>query len=157
MKILVLSDVHSNKGIITKIVAKIKPDAIFFLGDGLSVALDELSDFKNADKVFMVRGNCDFFSKEPSVLYIELEDIKILLSHGHNFNVKMGMVELFEYAKSKNCDLVCFGHTHRIFNESINSIKFFNPGCLNAANDEENTFGVIEIEDEKISLKIEKI
>ena len=66
------------------------------------------------------------------------------------------MLDIFEYAKKEGSDIVCFGHTHKPFNESINGIKFFNPGSL--ANDigEENSFGLLEIDAEKISLKIEK-
>jgi len=156
MKILVISDIHSKKGIISRLASKIKPDYMFFLGDGLEVFNEEILNF-DADKVFKVKGNCDLFSKELSVLKIELESYKFLLTHGHNFNVKEGMLELFDYAKKEACDIVCFGHTHKPFNESINSIRFFNPGSLGDTSLEQNSFGIIEIDGEKISLKIEKI
>ena len=156
MKILVLSDIHNKKGLISKLVGKTKPDYVFFLGDGLDVVNAELANF-DLDKIFKVKGNADTFSKEPSILKVDLEGHKFLLTHGHNFNVKEGMVELFEYAKDEACNIVCFGHTHKAFNESINSIKFFNPGNLSDDAEEENSFGIIEIESEKISLKIEKI
>ena len=155
MRILVISDVHSKASIISKFVLKTKPDYIFFLGDGLSSLNAQINNFDN-NKIFKVKGNCDLLTDEPTNLIVELENIKFLLTHGHGFNVKNGLVELFEYAKKQNVDFVCFGHTHKPFNESINNIKFFNPGSLGSSRAEENSFGIIEIEDKKITQKIEK-
>ena len=155
MKILVFSDIHNKTGILTKLVNKIDPNYIFFLGDGADVVLDELGDtYKN--KLFLVKGNSDILVKMPLIKQIVLENTKFLLTHGHKYGVKSSLVELYELAKEENVNVVCFGHTHRAFCEYINDILFFNPGTLGSIRSEENTYGILEIIDQKITQKIEK-
>lgn len=157
MKILVISDMHSNKvGLLNKIILETKPNYIFFLGDGLKFFQEQLNNF-DLKKVYMVRGNCDFFSKAPETQVIEVEGFKFLLTHGHKFGVKSSINTLFYYAKEQNIDVVCFGHTHRSFSKTIDNINFLNPGSLSSERASENSFAVLEIIQQKIRKKIEKI
>lgn len=156
MKILVLSDLHNKKGIVARLVSRQKPDYIFFLGDGISTFREETIKFPQ-ENIFAVRGNSDIKRHEQTTLAVTLENVKFLLTHGHGFHVRNGLMELFDYAKRENIDVVCFGHTHKRFQESINGISFFNPGTVASSRSTENTFGLIEIEDGKITQKIEKI
>jgi putative phosphoesterase len=155
MKILVLSDIHNKRGILNKLVTKQNPDLIFFLGDGADVVREELSTFE--DKLIMVKGNSDLFEKLPTCKKMQVEDVFVLLTHGHRFHVKNNLMELYEYAKKNEAQLVCFGHTHKPFAQYVNDILFFNPGSLGSNRAQENTFGIIEIDGQKISQKIEKI
>jgi putative phosphoesterase len=155
MKILVASDYHSKKQIFNKLVSKNKPDYIFFLGDGLSDFNEEVNF--DEDKIFSVKGNCDTDADIDTTKTFKLGKVIFLLTHGHGFNVKNGLEELFEYAKREEVDFVCFGHTHKIFEESINNIKFFNPGSLASESADYNSYGILEIEGKKITQKIEKI
>jgi len=155
MKILVFSDIHNKTGILVKLVNKINPDYIFFLGDGVDVVLDELGSTYE-EKLFTVKGNSDILVKIPLTKQIVLENTKFFLTHGHKYNVKRSLVELYELAREENVNVVCFGHTHRAFCEYINDILFFNPGTIGSIRSEENTYGILEINDQKITQKIEK-
>lgn len=154
MKILVISDIHETKNKVKRLVAKYKPDCLFFAGDGLSIFEEETAQFDQT-KVFAIKGNCDMFSTRPTIMVFTLGEVKFLLTHGHNFNVKTNLAHLYEYAKKEEADCVIFGHTHEGYNQRINDIKFFNPGALGSERAVQNSFGIIEIEDKKISAKIE--
>lgn len=155
MKILVISDIHNKKGVVKEVVSKHKPDYIFFLGDGINIINEELNTF-NSDKLYIVKGNCDLFSSAPIVSKVELAGYKFLLTHGHEFRVKQTQDELATYAKIHSIDVVCFGHTHASYKENISNISFFNPGSIGSNRALENSFGIIEINDKEICLKIEK-
>lgn len=156
MKILVLSDIHNKRDILNKLVSKQSPDFVIFLGDGADVVLEELGE-QLGDKLIMVKGNSDLFEKLPLIKTVKIEDVNILLTHGHKFNVKNNLIELYEYAKEEEVQLVCFGHTHKAFSEYVNDVLFFNPGSCGSLRAEENTYGILEIDGQKITQKIEKI
>ncbi|MGD9901213.1 MAG: metallophosphoesterase family protein [Spirochaetales bacterium] len=156
MKILVVSDIHNKYNKLIDIVLEVKPDYIFFLGDGLN-NFDEAVANLNLGQIFKVRGNCDFFASEPSFLKVNSKGFSFLLTHGHNFNVKNGLHELLEYAKKEGVNFVCFGHTHIALNENLNGITFFNPGSLASSRAEENSYGIIEFDDKNFTFKTQKI
>jgi hypothetical protein len=128
---------------------------VFFLGDGADVVEEELGHL--GEKLVMVKGNSDLFQKLPLLKKIVVDGVNILLTHGHNFNIKNNLLELYEYAKQEEVQVVCFGHTHKAFSEYVNGILFFNPGSCGSLRAEENTFGIVEINEQKITQKIEKI
>ena len=83
-------------------------DFVFFLGDG-SMSLDKMLFHKN---LIVVDGNCDppCFGNEK---VIEVEGVKILLTHGHIYSVKRDLLPLALHAKELNCQAVFYGHTHQ--------------------------------------------
>lgn len=155
MEFLCLSDSHGRaKNIIEAFARQIKrPDGIIFLGDGLR----DLSycDFLDVP-VYSVRGNCD------SMLYpIELRSTeerildfygkKIMLTHGHKYDVKSGLSRLVYAAAEKNVDVVIFGHTHIPMEEYIDSedsdilnkpLYLMNPGSIGGF---DGDFGVLTV------------
>ena len=60
-----------------------------------------------------VAGNNDFFSDLPREEEIELDGNKVLVTHGHYYGVSMDISGVAEEAKSRDCDAVFFGHTHK--------------------------------------------
>ena len=82
-------------------------DKVFFLGDGTS-ALGDLLFHKGLEAV---DGNCDrpAFGDEK---VIELDGVKILLTHGHKYSVKRDLLQLALRANELNCKAVFYGHTH---------------------------------------------
>jgi hypothetical protein len=129
-KILVLSDSHGNIQNMIYAVKQTRPDMIFHLGDCWSDAEQLHRKFKNIPMEH-VPGNCDCTLEPPErILYIEGK--KILLCHGHAYNVKMGLLSLEYAAKEKEVDLALFGHTHRVFYDLHNGIGMFNPGSIGA-------------------------
>lgn len=129
MKILVLSDSHGRKTQVEKILNSSTYNYVFFLGDGLS-------DFKNFSNknILKVAGNCDFFSDEPITRLEKIENINIMLTHGHAFKAKFLIEPMVNYAAENNCSLLCFGHTHKQKYEVINNVTVVNPGAFKNGN-----------------------
>lgn len=108
--------------------------------------------FQNID-FYIVRGNCDILdNKYREFEILNIEGIKILITHGHLFGVKNDMNQLKLFAEKHNVQLVCFGHTHIPYINEMNKIKYFNPGALKDAK-----YGIILIENKNITLKNKEI
>ena len=124
-KVCVISDSHGSKQKLENLIFDSDFDYIFFLGDGLK----DVEDIQD-DKIKKVSGNCDLFSMEDSTISFVLNNVKILLTHGHLFNVKWGLNKLLEYAKKQSINLVCFGHTHKQFLQIAVGVTLLNPGSF---------------------------
>ncbi len=108
MKILVMSDTHSDAAVITKVIAQ-NPnvDAVFHCGDSeLPFQSPELQG------VYKVRGNCDHDVEFPTEVIEEISGYKIFMTHGHLFNVKSSLMALSYRAREVQADIVLFGHSH---------------------------------------------
>lgn len=123
MNLLVLSDTHGRPDRIRDALKRqpTPPDALIFLGDGLS-------DLARCDTgnipVYAVRGNCDALTifddpPTPEERLIDLYGIKIFLTHGHRFLVKQGLSAAAAYAARLGADLLLYGHTHIALEENI--------------------------------------
>ena len=124
MKLILVSDSHGNKAGIDRIFNTLQFDYLFFMGDGLG----DIGDYSYLENVYMVCGNCDFFSKEVVEREIEISGYKIFMTHGHKYGVKMGLSKLIEKAKEIGANIVFYGHTHIQKVEKIDGIYFINPG-----------------------------
>lgn len=151
-KILVFSDSHGNGRGISSALRQ-HPDAsiALFLGDGIS-------DFRRtADlpylKTVCVRGNCDFYGGiegAHDVEIITVENVRIMMTHGHLFGVKSGLGMALNKAAAAEADIFLFGHTHIPFDHTFpngdRNIRMFNPGSVSHGRDCGNTYGVIVVD-----------
>lgn len=125
MKILITSDVHGNVEDYKEVVKKHK-DAKYHLNAG-----DFGFDNKYlSNDVITVKGNCDFFSNLPLERILNIDGLKILLTHGHKEGVKYSLDKLKLKAKILNVDICIFGHTHQKYMKVEEGILFINPGAL---------------------------
>lgn len=142
MQILVMSDTHSDSGVIEK-VRGFYPniDILIHCGDSeLPFSHHVLDGMKK------VRGNCDIDPAFPDEIVIDFGDIKVFATHGHLFNVKSSILSLSYRAKEVNARIVCFGHSHMLGAEMIDDILFLNPGSLlKPRGRQEKSFAVVEI------------
>ena len=154
MNILVISDSHGERGRINEVIKRQikRPDALIFLGDGLKDL--EYCD-TTAIAVYKVCGNCDelylnFVTDAPDEQIINLDGIRIMMTHGHNNGVKLTLAPLIRAAADNNVDVLLFGHTHKCLDmtlmpENEYGIKLekplyvMNPGSLGKV----GTFGTI--------------
>lgn len=150
-RILVFSDTHKSiDACIATIDNIIGVNMIIHAGDHAGDAR-ELEKLYPDIPVRYVRGNCDF-SSEADEIIVEVCDKKIFVTHGHNYNVK----NEHDYRSLKlrtfeaECDAVVFGHTHIPFCEKFSELTIINPGSVKYG----RTFGVIEIEEDKIKAAI---
>ncbi len=126
--IIVISDLHYDKIKFKSIKNKLaEADFVIFCGDGYDNFITETKEF--AHKVVAVRGNCDsVFKLEEKI--IQVEDVKILVTHGHGYGVKSGLFSLAEYCKQKDVSVAFFGHTHICADVVHDGVRMINPGAI---------------------------
>ena len=122
--VLIISDYHKREDKVLSLIEKYHPDRIFNLGDSES---DDYFLMRN--NILSVKGNCDYINL-PTLLTVDFNGIKILLTHGHLYQVKFGLLRLKLLAKEQHCQYCFFGHTHSQFMEVVDGILFLNPGSL---------------------------
>ncbi len=126
--LLVLSDVHYDKKNIQKIMPKFADaDYVLFCGDGKMNFLAIAKDY--ADKIVAVNGNCDsaFVGDEQ---FLEIEGVKIMVTHGHKFGVKGSLFDLRDFCVQNGVDVAFFGHTHCVADVSDCGVRMINPGAV---------------------------
>lgn len=156
MRIAVVSDTHRDKDTMNRISELIEnADMLIHLGDNVDDAetLEEI--FKK--KTISVRGNCDFRTRVPEELVEEIDGIRVLVTHGHNYNVKNNLLQLLYRAEELNVDMVLFGHTHIPEITFQSGIWLINPGSASLPRNGGKTIVFIELKGGEISPSIEKI
>ena len=78
----------------------------------------------------MVMGNNDFFSDLPREKEFYIGKYKVWLTHGHNYYVSMNNEFLKQEARSREVDIVMFGHTHKPLVDIEQGLITVNPGSL---------------------------
>lgn len=157
MKILISSDTHGNIKGLMNFLDKEKFDMLFYLGDYVRDGIEIGNSLNIPYRI--VRGNGDRDVRgfnDDEIFY--LKDKKIFLTHGHKYNVSLGLDNLYYKSKEIGADYTFFGHTHIPIIEKIDHIILMNPGSptLPRTSDLQRTFGIIEIGENK-SEKIIKI
>lgn len=130
MRILIVSDTHGYDSNLKRVLAKTGvPDCMIHLGD--SESTQEYMEQVAACPVYMVAGNCDYFTNLPKARIEELGGCRIFMTHGHYYYVSVGIRDLAEEAKMNGCNVAMFGHTHRPFiDRSDPELTILNPGSL---------------------------
>ena len=88
---------------------------------------------------------------------IELDGNKVLVTHGNYYGVSMDISGVAEEAKSRDCDAVFFGHTHKPVIEEIDGVLAINPGSLSypRQHGRKPSYVILETDkDRKMSAKI---
>lgn len=130
-RLLVLSDTHGDvdgiRGALPLIHA-LKPLRIYHLGDFKRDAafLRTQTDVP----VIGVQGNCDCGGLEPVATAEDVEGVRIFLTHGHVYDVKLDTRMLTRAAVMRNCQVALYGHTHVPDIREEGGILLVNPGSL---------------------------
>lgn len=136
MKILIVSDTHRKDQNLREILRTIGPlDMLIHLGDSEG-SEHAIASWINQDcQLEMVLGNNDFFSRLDREKELMIGTYRVLLTHGHYYNVSVGVEYLMEEARARGFDIVMFGHTHRPYlevdkREGERDLLVLNPGSL---------------------------
>lgn len=150
MNALLISDSHGWTNELVKIKDRHKNEVDFMLhcGDSeLPSTSEEMSGFS------AVRGNCGFDSTYPEDSIVLLNGKKVLLTHGHLYNVKMTLMNLKYRAQETGANIVCFGHSHIAGAELIEETLFINPGSIRLPRmRKEGTYVILTIVENKIEV-----
>lgn len=122
MKFLVMSDSHGRSDVVASIIKRHNVDRYIHCGDSeMPHPLEPLD---------MVKGNSYYDPALPLIRELHIEGHNILVTHGHLFQVQFGLLRLKLEAEERKCSIVFYGHTHRFLDQSINGIRFMNPGSI---------------------------
>lgn len=129
MRILIVSDTHGRHGNLDEVLEREgKIDMLIHLGD---VEDDEHYIEAIAEwPVHILSGNNDFFSYLPGEKEIKIGKYKVFMTHGHGYYVSINTRRLRDEAKSRDVDIVMFGHTHKPYIDVEGDLKVINPGSL---------------------------
>lgn len=144
------------------------PDAeyFFFLGDGMREA-EQLAGRYPKLAFVAVPGNMDFgyissFPGPMKEVTLDIDGVRIVLTHGHLRNVRASLENIAYLAEEKHAQIVFYGHTHipyvkrlvGIDKDDKDEIYLFNPGSIGKPYGEAApSFGILEVVDGKIQLR----
>lgn len=151
MRIIVFSDTHRNLNTMKKIFEMNKDVSVFiFLGDG-EKELREIKNLYPDKQILSVKGNCDLSDDSPILGTFYVDNIKIIFTHGHKYNVKYTTNNLYYLAKENDAQIVCFGHSHCRYNGYQDGIHILNPGSASQPRDlKPPSYAFIDITDSGI-------
>lgn len=128
-KLFVFSDTHKNMQTIKQIEnIALESDYVIHLGDYSSDVAYLKPVLK--DKLICVRGNGDVFSSVIDEKEIEIDGIKLFLTHGHKYNVKHTLENLGIETLKRECRAALYGHTHLSGIDEYCGVKLINPGSF---------------------------
>ena len=153
-KLLVLSDSHGNVDAMEWVVRREKPDLILHLGD-LCRDFDELRRRLPVTQAMQnVCGNCDGFTEVPDQRVLQVEGTRILMTHGHRYQVKLGYALASAAAREVNANILLCGHTHIALDRDLMGLHLLNPGSCGGGR---GTYGLIELDGTGFCCRIAEI
>ncbi len=147
--IVAFSDSHNTPLPQRLINVATENDYVFFLGDGIS----SLGDLLLHKQFHGVKGNCDAYGFNDEEV-LEIEDVKVLLTHGDKYHVKSDLTTLSYRAEELGCSLVFYGHTHIAQIDECNGITYINPGSIAYTRHGMSSYAYTVINKGKITAKI---
>lgn len=129
MKVLIVSDTHGRHDGIEAAIEREKPfQMLIHLGDaeGYEDYIEALAECP----IEAVAGNSDYFSGLPQEKELLVDNLRILITHGHYYCVSNGYERICQEGISRQMDIVMFGHTHRPVILEKDGIIVLNPGSL---------------------------
>jgi putative phosphoesterase len=158
VRIIICSDSHGNALSLKKIIENNKKAAVFVhLGDGQHEYELMRERYPDID-IRYVRGNNDYASAYPDQLVVDVPGARILCVHGHRHAVYYGTDTLLEIARNLECNVVCFGHTHRRYESYEDGIYILNPGSCSCPRDgKPPSYGFVDVTDNGIVINIVEV
>lgn len=152
MKLVVFSDVHGDESVVNRILDW-NQDSDYFI----SLGDTELpQDFLLHNDIVMIKGNYRGDAGFVFERVLEVENLKIFMTHGHKFNVHKSLDKLAKLAITEGYDLVLFGHTHILETIKISKVQFLNPGsCASPRNNLPPTYMILDITEGELTWTIQ--
>ncbi|MDE6953264.1 MAG: metallophosphoesterase [Erysipelotrichales bacterium] len=122
-KVVVMSDNH-GQDIMLKKIKELEPTADYYIHCGDS----ETSRQELLQGYICVKGNNDWYLDLPKEAILDIEGLKILVTHGQYFgyfNREMAMKEMLE---TTQCQVLISGHTHMPMFIEEGGYYLINPG-----------------------------
>lgn len=81
-------------------------------------------------RVRVVAGNCDYPTTQPEEITVEIEGVKLYMTHGHAYGVKSDLQRIHYRAQEVGARVAIFGHSHVPVLAEVGGILLFNPGSI---------------------------
>ncbi|MEW5953300.1 MAG: metallophosphoesterase [Bacillota bacterium] len=148
MRVGVLSDTHNSFEFAWRAIEEMSPvDMLLHAGDHYY----DVFRIKLPENVpvVAVAGNSDYGDQGNAEEVVELAGHRILLTHGHLYQVKFTCDKLLYRAGELGVQAVVFGHTHMPVNTVEKGILLFNPGSISfPVGRSSPSFGILHIDKE---------
>jgi len=153
MKLLVFSDSHRSLRGMREAVALEHPDYVLHLGD-LEQDAQLLAQEYPQLAIAGVPGNCDGWPTQPLQKLLTYSGVRILLSHGHIWNVKKCYEGAIAAGRQSGAHIVLFGHTHVPHCQQLeDGLWIMNPGSIR----DSGSYGAIQIVGETFFCRLARI
>ena len=154
-KILAVSDSHGNKKTLQKILKDESFDIAVHLGDS---GIEKKWMAENFD--YFLSGNNDSYRNEKSEIVIDVEGVKIAMTHGDNYeasikemfkyNERVSRVKLVKLCRDIRAELLLYGHSHMKDDSKLKNVRIVNPGSSSYPRDDrKGSYTIITIDDDK--------
>lgn len=121
MRVLIISDTHGRHTAFDRAIMEAgKIDYLVHLGD-TEGGEDYIEAFCGCP-AYILAGNNDFFSRNLREMEIYFGKKKAFMAHGHQYSVSLGVERILDEGRSRNADIVMFGHTHRPYLKKFGDI-----------------------------------
>lgn len=106
-------------------------------------------------RVRAVVGNCDFPTQKPDELLLEIEGVKLYMTHGHAHGVKSNLQRIHYRAQEVGARMAIFGHSHVPVLADVDGIMLFNPGSISEPRrpNDPPSAGLLEIENGSVTAR----
>ncbi len=154
MKILLLSDVHGRFNVMDKILEENKDvDVKMYLGD-FQTSKHKQQELANKFD-FVVTGNNDYPGISEKNLIVDLDGVKIFMTHGDRyFTMKEYVTKdwIAQDAKKHGATIAIHGHDHKASISEHDGVTVFNPGSPTFPRfGAKAAYGIMEIENGKVT------
>lgn len=147
MKVLIVSDSHGRTSYLEWVINKVGHiDAFVHLGD-FEGQEEYIRSLVSCD-TYIVSGNNDYFTDVDREKIVTFGTHRVLLTHGHRYQVNYGTDYLLETALENGFDIVMYGHTHIPSVEYRRETYLVNPGSISLPRQEGRTpsYMIMEID-----------
>ncbi len=154
---------HRLPPLFLKYVDRLKPSKLICTGDLVTIGV--LKIFRDMSyEVVAVRGNMDEGEAEklPLKVSLEINDLDIVVFHGHGIYPRGDSKKLYAIAKDNNADMILTGHTHSPLARKYKDVLIVNPGSIcgvwgGSGGYGYPTWAVLDISDRRVRTKIMQI
>ena len=155
-KIIIFSDTHGHSEDACYVIDREdRVDMIIHAGDVAKDA-EDIECIYESIPIYYVCGNCDSFSRAPSVRECNRFGKKFFITHGHGYHVKseteIDYPTIAHEGKERDADIVVFGHTHIPYIGYYGKSTIINPGSLRYG----RTYAICTIDGDKVRADIKK-
>ena len=122
-KIVVMSDNHGLDAMLSYVKEQ-EPNADYYVHCGDS----EASNKELLTGYICVKGNNDWYLDLPNQAQFQVEDVPVLITHGHRFGYFNRELAMNDLLTRSQCRLLLCGHTHMPMYIKDGPYVYINPG-----------------------------